>query len=116
MDIDDCRNENCVDEVNDYTCHCDEDYECVAGKWLSVLGDSMSHHSHDDDRARQRHNQSQPTQSMSWRFDGSPSCLGGSSHGWDRFFFNVRVAGERKRKKPRLCSMAGRPDTTGLSV
>ena len=24
-----CRNENCVDEVNGYTCYCDEDYELM---------------------------------------------------------------------------------------
>ena len=27
--IDACRNENCVDEVNGYTCDCDEDYELM---------------------------------------------------------------------------------------
>ena len=24
-----CRNGNCVDEGNDYTCDCDEDYELI---------------------------------------------------------------------------------------
>ena len=37
-----CRNENCVDEVNGYTCDCDEDHEFMfAGKWLSVRGQGM---------------------------------------------------------------------------
>ena len=45
-----------------------------------VLGNSTSHLSRDDHRARQRRKHSQP--STSWRLDGSPSYLGGTSHGW----------------------------------
>ena len=42
MGLNACRNENCVDEVNGYTCDCDEDHELMfAGKWLSVRGQGM---------------------------------------------------------------------------
>ena len=38
----------------------------------------FTHLSHDIHRAQAL----ATTQCTSWRFDGSPSCLGGSSHGW----------------------------------
>ena len=37
-----CRNGNCVDKVNVYTCDCDRRLSVdVVGKWLSVRGQGM---------------------------------------------------------------------------
>ena len=44
---------------------------------IALLTSHMTSTEEDNDTCTRNH-----TQSTSWHFDGSPSCLGGSSHGW----------------------------------
>ena len=69
-------------DVSEVPCRSPEHHETCAQSKKDVLGSNTSHLSHDDHRARQRHKHSQPRRARADSLMTTPSCLGGSSHGW----------------------------------